>query len=244
MDLLVTWGPVLALILQAFLLSRFLDGKNRNYPLAIVYYVLLFFLTSVAILWQNGFAFLVKLFPQQRNVQFQSGLEVVIHVVLLALMFQLLRITSDRKGLPRTRLYLLAAITIALFAGTLYWVSGKNLGRQFSTVRQVMSFWMVLLNLYWWTLLVGQKKISRRILLLSSGIGLQMTGQVVADGLLIAFIKQADQYGLILFVYAMVFLTHYLSLAVWYEAFHPKHAQQEEPSLGMALPKVRNGVKS
>jgi hypothetical protein len=225
-------------------MSRFLDSRNRNYPLAILYTVLLFLLTSIAVLWQSGVPWIVKIFPASERARFAGALELLIHIVLLSLMFQLIRHISQKKGLPPARLYLLGALSILVFAGSLVYYSDRNAGAMFGHVRQVMSFWMVLLNLYWWTLLVGEKKIGRRVLLLSSGIGLQMTGQVVGDGILVSLVTAADQYLTILLVLIILFSTHFASLAVWYEAFHPKNAQQEEPSLGMALPKIRNGASS
>jgi hypothetical protein len=238
LDLLTAYGPVLAVILQAFLLSRFLDGRNRNYPLAILYSVLLFSLTAVVVLWQNGASWLTSLLPVAAYTNVLSGMEVLMHIVLLILMLQLINDTHRERSIPLGRTWILAGLAAITFAVSVYWVSDLISGARFNRVRQVMSFFMVLLNLYWWTLLLGSKKVSRRIMLLSTGIGLQMTGQVIGDGVL-SFIKTNDQYGIIILSFLIMFLTHYCSLGTWYEAFNPKNAPQPAGSLSMALPKAR-----
>lgn len=230
---------MLALVLQAFLLSRFLDGRNRNYPLAILYAVLLFILTSLAILWQNGVSWIVQALPPASRVQFQAALEILMHLVLLILMLQLIRQTQTERGESSNNTFWLGAIAILTFATTLYLVRTSQAEIQFNRVRQVMSFFMVLLNLYWWTLLLGSKKVSRRIMLLSTGIGLQMTGQVIGDGIL-SFLKSGEQYFIIISGLLVIFLTHFCSLAAWYEAFHPRNAPRPSPSFDVAMPKLRN----
>jgi hypothetical protein len=238
LDLLTAYAPVLALLLQGFLLSRFLDSRNRNYPLAIVYSALLFSLTVIAILWQNGVKLLTHLLPAGTYTYVLSGMEVLMHIVLLILMLQLINDTHRERAIPTARTWILAGLAGLTFATSMYWVSDLISGARFNRVRQVMSFFMVLMNLYWWTLLLGSKKVSRRIMLLSTGIGLQMTGQVIGDGVL-SFIQATDQYGIIILSFLIMFVTHYCSLGVWYEAFNPKNAPQPAGNLGMALPKAR-----
>lgn len=238
LDLLTQYAPVLAVILQAFLLSRFLDPRNRNYPLAILYSVLLLSLTTIAILWQNGLAWLIRLLPQDANTLVQSSMEAVMHVVLLILMLQLINDTHKERQLPLARTWILAGLAGLTIAITLYWVADMRAGARFNRVRQVISFFMVLLNLYWWTLLLGSKRVNRRIMLLSTGIGLQMTGQVIGDGVL-SYVRRAEDYGTIILSLLIMFLTHFCSLGAWYEAFNPKNAPQSATHLNMALPKAR-----
>lgn len=241
LDLLTQYAPVLALLLQAFLLSRFLDGRNRNYPFAILYSVLLMGITMIAILWQSGAPWLIQFLPQDANARVLSGMEAVMHVVLLILMLQLINDTHKERGVGLTRTWALAGLAALVCAITIYWVywvEDLRAGARFNRVRQVISFFMVLLNLYWWTLLLGSKKVSRRIMLLSTGIGLQMTGQVIGDGVL-SFVTKPDDFILIILSNSIMFLTHFLSLGAWYEAFHPKNAPHPSASLDMAMRKVR-----
>jgi hypothetical protein len=159
------------------------------------------------------------------------------HVLLLVLMLQLLQQTYVELGIQKKRLPLLAGISVVVFFGTLYWVAEEKPATQFLRVRQTVRFWMVLLNLYWWTLLLRVKGVGRRILLLSTGIGLQMTGQVISDGIF-SLVTASDQAGLTALGLTIMFLTHFCSLGAWYMAFHPKNAKEKGPSLGMALPKA------
>lgn len=238
LDLLRQYAPVLAVLLQAFLLSRFLDSRNRNYPLAILYSVLLISITTIAILWQSGVSWLIQILPHDANARVISGMEAVMHVVLLILMLQLINDTHKERGISLSRTWVLAALAALTCAITLYWVADMRAGQQFNRVRQVISFFMVLLNLYWWTLLLGSKKVSRRIMLLSTGIGLQMTGQVIGDGIL-SYVKSGEDYLIINVSFSIMFLTHFCSLGAWYEAFNPKNSSQPSPALNMAMNKVR-----
>jgi hypothetical protein len=224
LEFIRTWAPIFALLPQAFVLSRFLDARNRDYPLAIAYSAILFALTAIALLSRN---------PSQLSTVYLA-FEAVMHLLLLALMLQLTSRTKALLGQSRQGNTLLWAITVVVTATAIWAYSSQPLAAQFTKVRQVISFWMVLINLYWWSLLLRQRGLDRRVLLLSAGIGLQMTGQVVSDGLFAMVRTRADMallYGATL----LVFLTHFASLIAWYVAFDPKNAKSRPaPSLTLA----------
>ncbi len=228
------FAPILALLLQALVLSRFLASRNRNYPLAIVYSIILFLATALSILAANRDPWVLSILPVLANFELvYSACDVMMHIILLGLMLQLIDQTHARLGMARERLGLLAGVSLLVTIAAVWYYSGPSLAVQFTKVRQVISFWMVLLNLYWWTLLVRQKNLDRRILLLSAGIGLQMTGQVISDGLL-GMVTRRDDYALLITGLLIIFFTHFACLLSWYAAFDPKNAKQEEPSLRMA----------
>jgi hypothetical protein len=207
-------GPVLALVFQALVLSRFLIPRNRDYPLAILFSLVLFVMTIVAIALR--FAPNVVVFTIDFGVGY-SFAELLMHILLLALMLQLARQTLEAAKQPTGLIAVLAGVS-ALVAITAYvfFSSTAAASEVFVRVRQVVSFWMVLINLYWWSLLVRARKLDRRILLLSAGIGLMMTGQVIGDGL---FAIAGRNRWLYVASYLVMFLTHYACLYSWFRGF-------------------------
>lgn len=234
-DILSSFGPVVALILQAVLLSRFLDRRNRDYPLAVVFTVVLFLLTLAGVFFTD----IVNFFPPDSSTTSvrtlllaYSGADLFMHLLLLALMLQLTRTTLKSLELG-TRIVIPLALISCLVGISAYQYFGAELKKAtlFQT-RQVVSFWMVLLNLYWWTLLLRKRQLDRRVLLLSAGIGLMMTGQVIGDG--IVSISGPKGWGALLSS-TVLYSTHFACLYTWYNAFRPDYALAQAKKLNESL---------
>ncbi len=228
-EVLSEYGPVIALLVQALVLSRFLNPRNRDYPLAIVFSLVLFLLTSAAYF----FGKFRELLPRDGNatvdqtfILVYSAADLFMHVLLLALMLQLIRKTLLSLGLSPRIVVPLAAISflVAISAYNYYGAAMKT--RTLLQTRQVVSFWMVLLNLYWWTLLLRKRKLDRRVLLLSAGIGLMMTGQVIGDGIA-SFSERKGWMALL--ANLIMYGTHFACLYTWFSAFQPSYAEASQP---------------
>jgi len=210
------YGLIIALLLQARVLSRFLDSRNRDYPVAILFSATLFLLTSASLASRQ--------IPNFNNSY--AAADLFMHILLLILMLQLIRKTLQSLSLDTNILRGLTVISILVALGAYFYFNATQDKPFYLTMvetRQVASFWMVLLNLYWWTLLLKKRQLDRRILLLSVGIGLLMTGQVVGDGVM-SFAKRELPWISISAVLIM-YLTHYACLHSWYNAFNPKLAK-------------------
>jgi hypothetical protein len=210
-------GTAIALVLQALVLSRFLDERNRNYPLAILFTAFLFALTGLSVVLRYA----PNAVPT--GVSFQTGYsfaELLMHLLLLALMLQLASQTLALLGQATGIVWLLAGISALVGVAAYLYFDGPP-AVVFVKVRQVVSFWMVLVNLYWWSLMIRTRKIDRRILLLSAGIGLLMTGQVVGDGVMAMANRRLWMYMIAL---PVMFLTHYACLYSWFRAFSVANA--------------------
>ncbi len=234
-EVLSKLGPLLALILQATLLYRFWDRRNRDYPLAIVFTLLLFLLTLSGYFFQD----LRRLLIGSDSTSFvrtfvlaYSGADLFMHLLLLALMLQLTRATLKRLDLG-TRILIPLALISCLIGISAYTYFGADLRRNtLLQTRQVVSFWLVLLNLYWWTLLLRKRRLDRRVLLLSAGIGLMMTGQVISDGIM--YLSTPKGFGGLLALLVM-YSTHFACLYAWYNAFHPGNAAAQAEKLNESL---------
>lgn len=219
------FGPYLAMLGQALVLSRYLDTRNRDYPLAILFSFVLFLVTVIGVVVP-----FFQLFPQLEFLPFYTTLDLTMHILLLALMLQLLQRTL-RSLDSSTSITLPLAILSCVVAATAYFCFGLGGQREYVRVfrtRQVVSFWLVLINLYWWTLLLRRRQLDRRILLLSAGIGLMMTGQVISDGVNTLY---KNNIPLKLTGGLVMYATHFACLYTWFNAFRPNNALQGKPSL-------------
>lgn len=219
------FGPVPALILQAAVLLRFLNPNNRDYPLAILFMGMLILVTSVSHFLVTWAKFLL---PRDLNltltsyfVRGYSGAELLMYILLLILMLQLIRRTLRALSIDPSITVHLGFASALVAAGSWFYFSDQAATVTLLKTRQIVSFWMMLLNLYWWTLLLRRRQLDRRVLLLSAGIGLMMTGQVVSDGLTAFF---PDSITISFLGAAIMYATHYASLYVWFQAFSPSLA--------------------
>jgi hypothetical protein len=218
------FGPYLALLFQGVLLSRYFDSRNRDYPLAILFSFSLFFLTLTSIVVPG-----MHLMQARDFFRLYAMLDLAIHILLLILMLQLLRKTLSALAYPPSVTVYLAVLsfTIALLAYLYFGFQAQSTFLHFFRTRQVVSFWLVLVNLYWWTLLLRRRQLDRRILLLSAGIGLLMTGQVMGDGISTLY---TDNSPLRLLGAIVMYGSHFSYLYVWLNAFRPGHALEVKPS--------------
>ncbi len=213
--------------MQALVLFRFLNSRNRDYPLAIVFTLVLFLLTLAGFFFNTFREYL----PRDANTTFDQRFVLIysmgdlfMHVLLLALMLQLIRKTLRSLELSSRMIVPLAGISF-LIAISAYNHFGAALNtRTLLQTRQVVSFWMVLLNLYWWTLLLRKRQLDRRVLLLSAGIGLMMTGQVIGDGLASITVGAEVKFWLSVLSLLVMYGTHSACLYTWYSAFRPEYA--------------------
>lgn len=228
-EALTQYGPIIALLLQARVLSRFLDRLNRDYPVAILFSTVLFLLTSASIIvvaYTNNLPREVSIPIKQAFYSKYAVADLFMHVLLLILMLQLIRQTLQSLALDTGVIRALAVVSALVALGAYFYFRGTQNKETFvvlAETRQVASFWMVLLNLYWWTLLLKKRQLDRRILLLSAGIGLLMTGQVVGDGVMSFATRELRWISIcaVLIMYA----THFACLQAWYNAFNPKLAK-------------------
>jgi hypothetical protein len=217
----------LAFVLQLLVLFRFRDSQNRDYPLAIVYSLVLPLITASVYVISSPLA---KLNPT--GLQFfadaYAGADLVMHVLLLALMLQLTGRSVRILKINPIVFYALVLISVAVLAFASWnFLENSNVlfHRKFAAIRRYVSVYSVILNVIWWTFLLRSRKLDRRILLLSAGIGLQMTGQVISDSLYtIGLELKAGGKIWMNFGVLIGMITHLLCLYSWLRAFSPANA--------------------
>ncbi|MFN7544923.1 MAG: hypothetical protein ACK5TN_19255 [Acidobacteriota bacterium] len=218
------FGPYIALFFQGLLISRYFDSRNRDYPLATVFSFLLFFLTLTSIIVPQ-----MHLMKTRDFFRLYTMLDLIIHILLLIFMLQLLRETLSALACQSSVTVYLSVFSFAITVLSYYYLGFQTQSAylRFFRTRQVVSFWLVLVNLYWWTLLLRRRQLDRRILLLSAGIGLLMTGQVMGDGISTIY---TDNASLQLFGAVVMYGSHCAYLYVWFNAFRPAHTFAAKPA--------------
>jgi len=162
------------------------------------------------------------------------------HVLLLALMLQLTSRSLQSLKINPTIFYGMVIVSVAVVAGAAWYFLEQTAVFQlkFTNIRRYVSSYIVILNLVWWAFLIRTRKVDRRILLLSAGIGLQMTGQVINDSLLSIGLEQKSGGAIFNVLGGTIgFFTHLLCLYTWLRAFSPANAKVA-PAPAQNLPKL------
>lgn len=166
--------------LQVLVLSALVRGAFRKFPLLFAFCIALFLTTVVEISaatdvgllnyksWQEYFYF--------NEILRQTGiLAVVVSLILMAT-------PSGPKRQPFARMVVAAAVLF--WSISLYACHSPRLGHWMNAFDRNLSFGSAVLNLLLWTRLMVFRKRDRQVLLISSGLGLQMAGQAIGMSLI------------------------------------------------------------
>lgn len=222
--------------MQLLVLSRFFDRRNRDFPLATFYSAVLPLITASVYLISSPYAS-AKLSGQasQQYLLIYAGADLLMHILLLAIMLQLTGRSLRLLKMSPSVFYAMIGVSVLVLVGASWYFynDSKTLFQaKFSNIRRYVSVYLVILNLLWWGFLIRSKKFDRRILLLSAGIGLQMTGQVITDSLYSIGVELNKDGAIWMSLGVYIgFLTHFLCLYCWLRAFSPANASlpAEEP---------------
>ncbi len=161
--------------LNLMVIAALVRGVYRQYPFVFAYSVALFLSTVVEI----G----VKAFPRwvQDNYYWTDEiiLDVLVFCVVIALIDQAAR-QSPHRLLERRWLILAAGL---LFTASIAFHHSSNVNRQMTLISRDLNVCAVILDLILWSLLAAARRPDRRLLLLSGGLGLQLTGAIMGGQL-------------------------------------------------------------
>ncbi len=220
---------IVGLGLQFLVLSALLAGPIREYTAVFVYSAVLFLTNVIEIiasweqrgnaeLWQNvfwgcDFARLLGLYG-----------------VVISLVSHAVEDPSKRASVRR----LLVTLSIILWLGSFYVHSGKSLGFVMINVSRNLSFCLALVNLaLWFTLIAGSRRDST-LLMVTGGLGIQMTGEAIAQSL-----RQMSALTFFIGDSAAI-LSHFLCLYIWWQAFSKE--MKGPPQTAAMPPLVEDGV--
>jgi len=199
---------ILGLGLQFMVLSALLSGPIREYLAVFVYAAVLFLTTVVEIIsqWdQKGASELWQTVFWVCDFARLLGL----YAVVISFVSHAVEDPGKRASVRR----LLVTLSAILWLGSFYVHSGRNPNFVMMNVSRNLSFCLALVNLaLWFTLIAGSRRDST-LLMVTGGLGIQMTGEAIAQSL-----RQMSAGTFPIGDIAAI-LSHFLCLFIWWQAF-------------------------
>jgi hypothetical protein len=205
-------------LLVIFALAR---GSYRQYPFVFAYAVTLLASTAVEIGMQGA--------PRTVQDQYYWIDEAILNVLIFCLAIAFIDDAarqSKQKLMARHWLVLAAALICAVSFAVHH---SSHLNRQMTLVSRDLNICAVILDLILWSLLAAarrpdrQRLPDRRLMLLSGGLGLQLTGAIMGEQLR-QFSRRLLLTGTLLEV-----ITGFLCLYIWWRALRPAPAPRGAP---------------
>lgn len=224
MNFLSTIVADLDVVLQVVLVLLLLRSANyRRYPLLFVYCLVLLPLTLTET-WavMHGVDFRSV---QWRTLYWRNELvvDLLLFLMVIGLTLKALEASPLRDKFKRVLLVITAAVLILPFV---IFPSPRFNTVWFYHTSQLLNFGGAILNLGLWGALLGNRKRDPRLVAVSAGLGLAVTGAAIAYGVMLFTRKSGVGQELVdLFKSA----THAAGMLIWCWAFFPFPKRQASP---------------
>ena len=209
---------IVGLTLQYLVTLALIAGPFRQFTVVFVYILALIITTVTDIIMSFDVGKLGKVY---QSYYWSADLlrESTLYAVVISLLLHAMPDGRRRDALVR----LLVVIAILFWIGSLVVYQEPDLNRWMVKVVRNLSFCSAVATLVLWFVLIASEKRDTRLLLITGGLGLQMTGEAIGQSLR-EISKCTSLFGGLLMVFA-----HFLCLFIWWRAFQPK-AQPAEIS--------------
>jgi hypothetical protein len=197
----------IGLCLNLLVIFALLRGSYRQYPFVFVYVLALLASTVVEIAVQASPGTLQKNYKYYYWAD-EVILDVLVFCLVIALIDEAAR-HSTQKAVERHWLVVAAGVICAV---SFVAHSGSHLNRQMTLVSRDLNICAVILDLVLWSLLLAARRPDRRLMLLSGGLGLQLTGAVMGEQL------RHFSHSLFLAGALLEVTTGFLGLYIWWRA--------------------------
>jgi hypothetical protein len=208
------WAIGLWLNLQV--ISALVRGSYRQYPFVLAYTLTLLASTVIEIglkaaprTVQDGYYWIDEVI-----------LDVLVFCIVIAFIDEAARF-SKQKTVERHWLVLGAALICAVSFAV---HRSSHLNRQMTLVSRDLNICAVILDLILWSLLLAARRPNRCLMLLSGGLGLQLTGAIMGAQLL------QFSHSLLLTGTLLEVTTGFLGLYIWWRALRPAPAPKTVPA--------------
>jgi hypothetical protein len=218
--------------LQLLVLKALLGGSWRRYPLVFLYCIVLTVATGI-----DAYNFILKGGFDSNTYRWwywinDSVLRALLYFMVIALTYQAMEGHPQRKSVAQV----LSALAVVIVGWSVYdaWgPSGFRAGPALTRMSRNLNFTAALLNLVLWSALVRRKERDLQLLLISAGLGIEVTGEAVAHSL--RNLVGRGNVDLITLPNLFAVITHLMCLAIWWFALRYS-SRQEEPSGAMPPP--------
>jgi hypothetical protein len=199
------WAIGLWLNLQV--ISALVRGSYRQYPFVFAYSVALFLSTTIEI----G----IKAAPKQVRYNYYWTDEIILDILVFCLVIALIgQAAQHSRQKPIERKWLVVAAAF-IFTVSVAIRSGLPLNLRMTLISRDLNICAVILDLILWSLLVTARRPNRTLMLLSGGLGLQLTGAIMGEQL------RQLAHSLLLMGSLLEVTTGLLALFIWWRALRP-----------------------
>jgi len=206
----------IGLWLNLRVISALVRGSYRQYPFVFAYALTLFVSTVIELAVKTAPTSVVRDSYKYYYWADEVILDVLVFCVVIAFIDEAAR-HSKHKAIERHWLIMAAAL---ICAGSFTTHHGLRLNRQMTLVSRDLNICAVILDLILWSLLAAARRPNRRLMLLSGGLGLQLTGAIMGE--------QLRHWSLSLFLTGSLLevTTGFLGLYIWWRALRPVRAPE------------------
>ena len=210
-----------AVFLYLVLLRRLISNAYRDYTILFLYVCILLLTTA------TDYAFVFK--PRPNPFKIDPLIlyyiddfirQLMVYVIVISLIYRAL--PGDLRARGFGRWLILAAVAMAAVFVML--LRDPRISRWMTSVVRNLSFLAMFLNLGLWLLLIRRRSRDRRLLALTSGLGLQMAGEAIGQSIRLLGARFVDFGNVVLVV------SHVLCLVVWAHAFGPPPKRRLGPA--------------
>jgi hypothetical protein len=225
-------SAVIGVPLELMVIAGLLRGGYRKFPLIFVYSILNFLATIVEI--PSTVAFYMGVAGAGRLAadywwNNEALFQVLNYLIVMSLIYQAAAELRSRR-----------IVRVSLFAGGLLFAGVTFLveynpalprGLWMTSWTRDLNFCFAVLDLAPWAFLIGRKDKDERVLLLSGGMGVLLTGEAIGTALRQMALKNRS-HALALSGGLIMMLSNLVFLFVWWQAFRP--ARQRNPRARVA----------
>lgn len=230
---------IVGLGLQFLVVAALLGGAWREYKTAFLYSCLLVVATVADIVMNAAFGKMT--WPY---VIYYWTAEVLRQTALYAVVVSLVSHAIPNNRLRAALIRLLICLAVIFWAGSLYIHEVSKFSLWMSRVVRNLSFCSSIANLALWFVLIAAEKKDARLLMITGGLGLQMTGDAIGQSL-----RQVSRTTTWPGDMVLV-LTHFLCLYIWWQAFQQKPSPVDrmlrslpKPALGVSPPPIQDAER-
>lgn len=210
---------ILAAACYLYLLHLILKGPVRPHIVLFLDLIVLF-LTNVAELAVYGTSIFAKTFYIDDILR-----QLMVFALVISLVYRALTARAEKRWLGRWLLIGAVLLPITFIGYALQDPTDKFIRAMTNAVRN-LSVTAMIMNLVLWTLLIGSRTLDRRLLTITSGLGLQMAGEAIGQSL------RLMNRSLVPMGNGILIAAHFLCLLVWIGAFR----RPARPAAGSMLP--------
>ncbi|MGJ5815541.1 hypothetical protein [Paludibaculum fermentans] len=207
----------IAILCYAYLLHLLLKGHVRPY-LALFLDLIVLFLTNVAELGLYGSTVYAKVF--YIDDMFRQSM---VFILVISLVYRALTSQGDKRWMGRW-LIIGAAFLAVIFLSYAILYPDRTFSRSMTNVARNLSVTAMVMNLILWMLLLSSRTLDRRLLTVTSGLGVQMAGEAIGQSL-----RLMSRDVLFLGNFVLI-VSHFLCLAIWISAFRQKPSHPTSPA--------------